>query len=95
MALNKILADERLQPNRKLLAELIVLYLDSDGPEEKELFSDLLRSVYTKRGVDWNDSEDVAEPVDSLTKKASDSIRNILGNLPLNQKSGGTNDRSD
>ena len=59
--LKRLTKNERLAPNRGLLAVALSMYLDADEGPEKELFFNLLKNVWVdaRRVRLWLDTEDV------------------------------------
>ncbi len=57
--LKRLIKNERLAPNRGLLAVALSMYLDADEGEEKELFFNMLKNVWVSpKTIKWVDSED-------------------------------------
>jgi hypothetical protein len=84
--LNKILADERLMPNRKLLAGLIKMFLDSTG-DDKALFKTIILGEFlNKNGLKLYDTEDTAQtnkPGDRsfVEQAASANIKSVMSGI--------------
>jgi hypothetical protein len=76
--LNKIIDDIRLAPSNRLLAELVNLYLSSDG-EDREFFKALALSFKTNKAVRWNAGNEIpAERADAMTEEARQHIKDVL-----------------
>jgi hypothetical protein len=84
--LNKILADERLMPNRKLLAGLVKLYLDSTG-DDKHLFKTIILGEFlNNNGIKLYDSMDTSQnnkPGDRtlVEQAASANIKSVMSGI--------------
>ena len=62
--INKIAKDERLSPHRRLLAELFLIWMDTEGEERKDVF-DIIKAQYgSSNRVKWS------HPVDPTTPKS-------------------------
>lgn len=66
--LHRILKDERLSPNKRLLGEMLYLWLDVDDPENKKEIMSLIQATYgSPRRVLWKDG-DSPQLIPSLSK---------------------------
>jgi hypothetical protein len=84
--LNKVLADERLMPNRKLLASLVKMYLDSTADDKAFFKTIILGEFINKNGLKLYDTEDTAQtnkPGDKtlVEQAASANIKNVMTNI--------------
>lgn len=83
IVLNRLLKDERLNPNRALLAEVLAMWTDTQG-EEKTLITDILRSVWvSSKYVKWSDDDDPPTPAPgSMTEQQqSEQIKNVFASI--------------
>ena len=75
--LNRVIEDERLLPNRRLLALILMMYFDAEVGEEKELVLFLLRNQFlTPRGMRMYDDED--EAVKTENRALEYEAKNVL-----------------
>lgn len=75
--LKRLIKNERLAPNRGLLAVALSMYLDAEPGEEKDLFFNLLKNVWVSpKKIQWVDSEDVGDdPVATAEKEKISQLR--------------------
>jgi|WetSurMetagenome_2_1015567.scaffolds.fasta_scaffold442553_2 hypothetical protein len=78
--LMKIIRDETLSANRRLLAEMVLLYLSSTGRKEEVFESILLGNNFTKfadgRGLKANDRNDGTDT--DYSKQSADTDADVL-----------------
>lgn len=82
--LNRIVKDERLYPNRRMLAAMIHMYFDAQNEQEKSLFHDIIRySFLNKSSITLADTDDTAakEPGTNLEKEAAKTVRSLIDNI--------------
>jgi hypothetical protein len=78
--LNRILRDERIAPNRALLAEMLYLYLDAEEGPEKTLIQQTLEVNFNNaKLIKWKDGQDpvVEVSMTDVQKAATAKIRDI------------------
>lgn len=76
-ALTKLLRDDRLTPNRRLLAFCMALLLDAREEADREFIQRLIEAVWVSPSrTRWNDSDDPQEP-QSLTNVERDGALQI------------------
>lgn len=85
-SINKILKldPSQLTGNRRLLAEMLAIWLDSEG-EEKEFIQSIIASTFgSAQRIRWTDPEDPTQkPADqsNLTKETTADLRDVLALL--------------
>ena len=84
--LNKIILDERLLPNRKLLAELLKMYIDSTGDDKLLLKTIILGEFVNRNGLKLYDTEDAAQtnkPGDRTATEqvAAARVKDVMSNI--------------
>lgn len=72
--LNRIIADERLMPNRKLLAELIRMYIDATGDDKLLMKTIILGEFVNKNGLKLYDNEDTANTNKTGDRTATEQV---------------------
>ena len=80
-----ILSDSRLLPNRRLLAELVSLYLDAKKDDDRMLFRMLIirQFIETNKKVNWNDVDDPG-PIEQIgrdDREAAASMKSIWADI--------------
>lgn len=81
--MNRILRDERLTPNRALLAEMMMLWMDAEA-DEKAFVQGIINSVFgSPTRVRWRDEDDPPPTGQSgpLEKEAESQIREAFSFL--------------
>jgi hypothetical protein len=81
--LNRLLKDERLNPNRALLAVALSMLTDTEG-DEHELIKSVIRAVWgTPKYSRWGDEDDPQTPRDSnaLELAQTEEIKTVFANL--------------
>ena len=78
--LNKILKDDRLSPNRRMLAEMLRLWLDADDKNEKAILLQLIVANFgSSQKVYWLDKTDDGKPKqfpqNSMDIKAAEALK--------------------
>lgn len=84
--LRKLIRDDRLQPSRRLLAEMLLLHIEGLIPYE------LLESIYGNTKVQWNDrtsGDKEFQENTQLVKQAQSALKDIYAEF------GGDNDSAD
>ena len=82
--MNKVCLDERLSPNRRMMAGLIGMYMDADEGEEQKLMKAILLGEFvTGKGIKYFDKEDdniayQRELTKKLEKDADESIKSVF-----------------
>jgi hypothetical protein len=84
IVLNRLLRDERISPNRSLLAEVLSMWLDAESDEEKAFVQDLIKNVWANpKRVRWIDEDDPQEEANrtNLEQEARDKIKDVFDQL--------------
>jgi hypothetical protein len=84
--LHKVVMDDRLSPNRRLLAAVLCQWIDAD-PDERDTVTKILLGVWANpKQVKWVDEEDDGLPKDPNTlieaearKKIASIFENVIG----------------
>jgi hypothetical protein len=89
--LNQILKDTRLSPNRRLLAELLRLWLDSEDTNEKAILLQIIVANYgSSQRPFWLDKTEDGKPktfpVNSMDVKAADALRKYFEAMEQGQE---------
>lgn len=85
-SINKILKldPSQITGNRRLLAEMLAIWLDSDG-DEKEFIQNIIAATFgSAQRTRWNDPEDPTQkPADqsNATKEATADLKDVLALL--------------
>lgn len=83
--LRKIAKDERISPNRRLLAEMLLLHLEDILPIS------LLVDIFGKPNRIANvDVEDQAEKVDAISEEARIAIKKVYTDINFKEENNGT-----
>ena len=80
--LRKLIRDDRLQPSRRMLAEMILLYMEGHIP-----FA-FIEGIYGNSGrIKWNgENGEGPEPVDDkINREAKDFLREMFGGAANDQ----------
>ena len=93
--LNKLCLDERLSPNRRLLAAILGMQMDAETMMDKKAYTAILVGTFVNRnGVQLYDNEDIRngpDPRTNIEQKADEEVRDvftaILG-IDVNRKTG-------
>jgi hypothetical protein len=84
--INKVMRDERTMPRIRALFELIALVLDSETPEEKALYLDIVTAQFgaDPKRIRWTDPEDPPSAETHLSRqdaKMTEQARGLLGEI--------------
>ena len=75
-ALNKLVRNEALHPSRRLLAELLSMMFDCEGPEREKLLTVLVEQYGRPGAVKWGDGiEDKRTMPDGADKESIPAIK--------------------
>lgn len=80
IVLNKLLRDDRISPNRRLLAQLLAMMLDANTEEDRQFLKTLMLESFApgRRATKWTDDEDPAGESNSLLDQQSGSEINSV-----------------
>lgn len=81
--LNRLLRDERLNPNRALLAVVLSMLTDTEG-EEYELIKSVIQSVWgNPKYARWSDPDDPATPQANSNREIeqTEQIKSVFADL--------------
>lgn len=89
--MNKLAVDETLGANRRMLVELLSLWMDAEDESEKILIRSVIEGQYgsTPRRIKWADNDDPAAPV---PPEEADRVNQVRGAFDEFLRSGRTND---
>lgn len=81
--LRGIMSDVRISPNRRLLAELIALYLDAKSNEDRAIFRMLLIVTYgDSKRINWIDNADPTPgPTSRSDAEAGTMLKDVMASL--------------
>lgn len=78
--LNRLLKDDRLSPNRRMLGELLSMWLDCDGDERDKVWEIIKAQYGSAEKVRWVSSEDAEqkESQANIEKQAIEGLRSMF-----------------
>lgn len=76
-ALNKILRDERLSPDRRVLASCLALWLDAASVEDQQFLRSLMEGVWVKPKR-WKWDDDSGEPQSLLEQQTVGKLKGVF-----------------
>jgi len=79
--LTKILKDDRISPNRRLLGEMLHLWLDAETVEDKQQLMSLIQATYgSPKRTTWKDGEcsDIETSFSKAEADAQESLKKFF-----------------